>query len=208
MRFLTFTLLFFAATTFAQLPDTQRAWSDGAISGAELLVWLAENPAKPEARKPVRFRLAGVQCPESIGGGITQQLTDASTHTLSYLTSGQELELQTIAVERVYVWVGNGYALVNRYVGFVRVEGTYSPQKPFQRQWEDCGAILLRVGWVKLNRISGIELTGYDDLLNRYTELEREAKNAQRGLWRYAWLFPPQPIDREPSPAPRLPIRK
>src|SRR5574343_1539571 len=138
MRLTLFLLLFLTATAFAQLPATQRSWSDGAISGSELIAFIAENSAQPEQRKPLRFRLAGLQSPES-SGALATELANTATFSFANLLSNQEIELQFIGVERVFLWNGavNRYTLTARYIGFARMPGAYQTAngKAYQQRW-------------------------------------------------------------------------
>jgi len=182
----------------------QFTWSDGALAGNEAILWLATDDAKPEEQSATRFRLAGLEGPESTGDGITHELFSNSVLSLANLTSGS-IYAQITDLERVYLTTDGAPALTTRYIGFVYTLVGYQPNTN-NPLWEDAGFLMLRAGRVRLSRMSALEVPA--ELYVRYQAAEAEARANRRGWWRYEWLMPPMgQVERRPdAPAP-LPQR-
>lgn len=160
------------------LPFPQVTWTDGIVSGDELFVFLATDPAEPETRRLWRVRLAGIQAPQSTGGGITEALAGQATLALANLTSSGPLFVQVITIDATDTRAASP-SDAKRLI----VTVTIPTQNKLWGTHQDAGETMLRAGLVLLRCGYRGELP--EEIANRYADAEKEAKANRRGVWRW-----------------------
>ena len=179
--------------------QVQTTWTDGALFGDELTLWIYRNEGDKE-RQPTPCRVAGIEAPRPAGETATR-LASTATLALSYLTSGQELQAQIVAREFPLVWDESAKPLptYRRKLRFVVRLYVVTSSLQGQPVRLDVGEQMLRVGLCWLHPNITRETDGQTWKI--YAQAQAEAIAAGRGVWRFGldWSDPVKP----PRPAPK-----
>jgi endonuclease YncB( thermonuclease family) len=202
--------LVLAATVGAQelyQAEQPNAWSDGALSGDELMLFVQTTSGKFEKW---RARLAGVSAPRSTGGGDSEVLDKSATLALANLTSGQELFVRIVGSEDFREAAAYGRpqppTTQRRLIVTVLLANSLKNRQTHER---DAAWLLLRSGFAFLNCRYKEELSQLE--AKPYEAAQVEAKEKRRGMW--GRIVEWQPDDCLERPVRRrvpqsLPVRK
>lgn len=187
--------------------EQPNAWSDGALSGDELMLFVQTTSGKYEKW---RARLAGVSAPRSTGGGMAADLDGKATLSLANLTSGQSLFVTIIGSEDFKEAAPFGRpqppTTQRRLVVTVNLSSQLKNRHDHER---DVAWRMLQAGYAFLNCRYLEELSQLQ--AKPYLAAQAEAKEKRRGIW--ARLVEWQPDDCLERPVKRrslqiLPTRK